>query len=64
MPLWAKSFYHKDDADDDVFEDEHVGGFNEDSSQEMSQTLNSFNNETVYQGDNLVAQPSKVRCMN
>ena len=38
-----------------------MGGFNEYSSQEMSQTLGSFNNETVFHGDNLVAQPNKVR---
>jgi hypothetical protein len=40
-----------------------VGGFNEYSSQEISQTLGSFNNETAFQGDNLVAQPNKVRCL-
>ena len=40
-----------------------MGGFNEYSSQEISQTLSSFNNETVFHGDNLVAQPNKVRCI-
>ncbi|XP_028391090.1 condensin complex subunit 2-like [Dendronephthya gigantea] len=48
------------DDDDDVFGSEEVGGFNE-LSQEMSQTIGSFNNETVFQGDNLVAQPNKVQ---
>ena len=40
---------------------EGLGGFHEDFSQEMSQALSSFNNnETVFHGDNLVAQPNRV----
>ena len=51
-----------DDGDEDVSGAGEIGPFNEYSSQEMSQALSSFNsNETVFHGDNLVAQPNKVR---
>lgn len=51
-----------DDAGDDDVSGGDLGGFHEDSSQEMSQALSSFNsNETVFHGDNLVAQPNKVQ---